>query len=236
MAWVVDRGILRLFAQINDAAPGRSKASDGTIGDAAHQAGVSDHNPEHPAPAGNPDYQVDAGDYTHDPAHGADMGVVSESIRVSRDARVKYVIFNRRIFHGTRDAARRGLTAWRWYPYVESDPHTNHMHVSVEDATHDQTQDWQIGIDMPTPEEIAKAVWNLDQIPAPRPPVADPDLATNPTWQADNTLRVLVEEGRERAADIRALAVAVAALAAKIDALEAGSITPGTTFNATVTP
>lgn len=230
MGWVVDRGILRLFAQINDAAPGRSKASDGTIGDLAHQGTVSDHNPEHPAPAGNPDYQVDAGDYTHDPAHDADMGVVSESIRVSRDRRVSYVIFNRRIFSGPE-----GPSPFAWRAYTgTADPHTNHMHVSVRDTTHDQAQDWQIGIDMPTPEEIAKAVWNLDQIPAPRPPVADADLATNPTWQADNTLRVLVEEGRERAADIRALTAAVAALAAKIDALPSGDLPSGTTFTATV--
>lgn len=141
--WVMDRGLEKLLAQINDAAPGRSKVSDGGIGDAAHAAEQSEHNPEHPPPAGNPDNQVDARDFTQDPAHGADMAVVSEAIRVSRDVRVKYVIFNRRIFSG-----RKGPSPWVWRPYTgTADPHTGHMHVSVEDDTHDQVQDWQIGID-----------------------------------------------------------------------------------------
>jgi hypothetical protein len=144
--WVVDKGLDVLLAQINAAAPGRSKASDGSIGDPAHQATESDHNPEHPAPPGNPDYQVDARDFTHDPAHGADMGMVSEAIRRSHDPRVAYVIFSRRIYSGNP-----GPAPWTWRTYTGSDPHTNHMHVSVLDLTHDQTQPWQIGIDMTTP-------------------------------------------------------------------------------------
>jgi len=144
--WVVDKGLDVLFAQINAAAPGRSKASDGSIGDAAHQATESEHNPEHPAPPGNPDNQVDAGDFTHDPAHGADMGMVSEAIRRSHDPRVAYVIFNRRIYSGNP-----GPAPWTWRTYTGSNPHTKHMHVSVLDLTHDQTQPWQIGIDMTTP-------------------------------------------------------------------------------------
>jgi hypothetical protein len=140
--WVVDRGIVKLRDQINRLAPGRSKASDGTIGDQAHQAqGVaSDHNPEHPAPPGNPDYQVDAGDFTHDPAHGADMALISEAIRRSRDRRVSYVIYNRQIFNRIEFA---------WMPYAGVDPHTNHMHVSVNDTFHDETQDWVITLGHP---------------------------------------------------------------------------------------
>jgi len=153
--WVVDKAITKLFDQINAAAPNRSKKSDGTIGDPAHQAqgAASQHNPEHPAPAGNPDYQVDAGDYTHDPAHGADMGIVSESIRQSKDARVLYVIFNRREFSGPE-----GPDPFVWRDYDGDDPHTNHMHVSVRDVTHDQTQDWEIGIDM-SAQELVNTFW-----------------------------------------------------------------------------
>jgi hypothetical protein len=148
--WVKDRGLVVLVGQIDAAAPGRSKASDGFIGDLAHQSGESDHNPERSADAdapGNPDQQVDAADITHDPAHGADMGVVTEAIRVSRDPRVKYVIFNRRIFSGTLEARRAGLPAYTWGPYTGSgDTHARHAHVSIEDVTHDQTQPWSIGI------------------------------------------------------------------------------------------
>jgi copper chaperone CopZ len=140
--WVVDKGLEKLRAQVNAAAPGRSIASDGGIGDAAHAATESDHNPEHPPPAGNPDFQVDARDFTHDPAHGADMNVMAEALRVSKDPRIKYVIWNRRIFSG-----RNGPQPWVWRTYTgTADPHTQHLHISVEDDTHDQVQAWSIGI------------------------------------------------------------------------------------------
>jgi hypothetical protein len=165
MAWVPDRSLPVLIGQVNAAAPGRSKASDGLVGDADHAARESDHNPESPPPPGNPDEQVDAADITHDPADGADMGVVSESIRRSRDRRVKYVIFNRRIFYGYD---RAGLPAFTWTSYSGSDPHTGHMHVSVNDVHHDETQLWAIGIG------------DMDQ--------ADKNVATATTYRTDATL------------------------------------------------
>lgn len=167
--WVVDLGLNKLLAQINAAAPNRSKVSDGSIGDPAHQATNSDHNPEHPPPPGNPDYEVDARDFTQDAAHNADMAVIAEAIRQSKDPRVSYVIYNRRIFSGPE-----GPQPWVWRPYSGTDPHTSHMHVSVRDATHDQTQDWRIGLDMTDmPADIPnlvratyKAVTSTDAQPA----------------------------------------------------------------------
>lgn len=156
--WVVDRSIPVLFGQVDTAAPGRNKGSDGTIGDADHQARESDHNPESPPPPGNPDDQVDAADITHDPAHGADMGVVAESIRKSRDRRVRYVIFNRRIFYGYD---RPGLPAFTWTTYSGSDPHSGHMHVSVNDVHHDETQLWQIGIGMADSPQLTTTNWRI---------------------------------------------------------------------------
>lgn len=143
--FVMDRGLDQLLVQINQAAPGRSKASDGGVGDLEHALRVSDHNPESPPPPGNPDDQVDARDFTHDPAHGADMRVVSEAIRLSRDARVRYVIFNGRIFSSYATSDRK---AWEWGTYAGSNDHAGHMHVSVNDVHHDETQRWEIGIDM----------------------------------------------------------------------------------------
>jgi hypothetical protein len=92
MSYVVDRGLLKLRDQVDAAAPGRKKGSDGTIGDAEHAARTSQHNPESPPPPGNPDNQVDALDLTHDPASGADMAVVTEAIRRSKDLRVRYCV------------------------------------------------------------------------------------------------------------------------------------------------
>lgn len=154
--WVADLGILRLRWQVDQAAPKRNRGSDGVKGDKAHAGRTSDHNPEHPAPAGNPDFQVDAVDLTHDPASGADMAVVTESIRLSRDRRVRYVIFNRRIFSSY---AANGRKAWEWGPYDGSDGHEGHAHISVNDQHHDETQDWQIGIDMADSTGAVAAHW-----------------------------------------------------------------------------
>src|SRR5215831_10387849 len=87
----VASSLLTIRSQIDAIAPGRSKDSDGTIGDAAHQGRKSDHNPDQ-------DGVVTAIDITHDPAHGVNAGEFAEMLRVSKDPRIKYVISNARIF------------------------------------------------------------------------------------------------------------------------------------------
>jgi hypothetical protein len=127
----VAKGLDKLLAQINALAPNRSKASDGSIGDPEHQGRPSDHNPDAQG-------VVRARDFTHDPAHGADMGKISEALRLSRDRRIKYVIFNRRIFSATTQP-------WVWRPYTGSNPHDKHMHVSVvPTSVADDTSPWEI--------------------------------------------------------------------------------------------
>lgn len=114
--WRLARSLETLRAEVNTIAPGRSKASDGTIGDAAHQSGASDHNP-------NSAGVVCAIDLTHDPDHGADMHRIAEHIRTRRHPALKYVIWNRRIASAS--------SGWAWRTYTGSNPHTKHMHVSV---------------------------------------------------------------------------------------------------------
>jgi len=116
MSWRLARSLEVLRAEVNALAPGRSKASDGTIGDTAHQSGASDHNP-------NAAGVVCALDLTHDPAHGADMHRIAEHIRTRRHPALKYVIWNRRIASAS--------SGWAWRTYTGSNPHTKHMHVSV---------------------------------------------------------------------------------------------------------
>jgi hypothetical protein len=129
--WRVARGLDKLLAQINDLAPGRSKASDGSIGDAAHRKRKSDHNPDSRG-------IVRARDFTHDSAHGADMHEIAEALRLSRDRRITYVIWNRRVFSAT-------TKPWQWSPYTGSNPHVAHMHVSVvATSLADDTSDWEI--------------------------------------------------------------------------------------------
>lgn len=117
MSWRLARSLEKLRAEVNAAAPNRSKRSDGTIGDAAHARTASDHNP-------NGMGVVCALDLTHDPKNGADMNRIAEQVRTSGHPALKYIIWNRRIW--SRARAGEG-----WRPYGGSNPHSSHMHVSV---------------------------------------------------------------------------------------------------------
>ncbi len=119
MSWHAAPSLLALLRQVDAMAPNRSKASDGIIGDAAHAARVSDHNP-------NTRGVVCAVDITHDPKGGCDANRIAEALRASRDSRIHYVIWNRRIFSSTTQP-------WTWRTYAGESPHTEHIHISVRD-------------------------------------------------------------------------------------------------------
>lgn len=114
MTWHVAGSLEQLRAQINLLFPNRSKASDGSIGDAAHATRDSDHNPWY-------EDTVTARDFTHDPDGGMPGQWLADSLSRNGDRRLKYVIWNRRIW-----APARG-----WRPYTGENPHTHHVHVSV---------------------------------------------------------------------------------------------------------
>lgn len=140
VVWRAMESLLVLREQANAIAPSRSKASDGLVGDPAHQATNSDHNP-HPV-AGVGPAMVTALDLTHDPAHGFDSYRFAETLRTHRDKRIKYVISKGRIFSSY---AVGSTPAWTWRPYGGSDPHTNHVHVSVLDnAASDTRTPWNL--------------------------------------------------------------------------------------------
>lgn len=109
-----------LRAEFNTLAPGRDKGADGWIGDAAHQARASDHNPDAQG-------RVLAVDIDSTGPWPVDFTALVESLRGS--TRLEYIIWNRRI--ASRDQS------WTWRTYTgSSDPHTGHAHFS---ARHDHT-------------------------------------------------------------------------------------------------
>jgi hypothetical protein len=140
MAYRIAKSLGKLRSQANSRWPGRNKASDGWIGDPAHFARgkASDHNPH--VRDGSTGV-VTALDLTHDPKSGCDTGVLTEVLIASRDPRIKYIIWNKRIVSG--DA---GPSPWVRRKYNGSNPHTMHVHISVKGtkARYDNDAAWAL--------------------------------------------------------------------------------------------
>lgn len=108
--------------------PKRSRRSDGTIGDRAHRARRSDHNPDSRG-------IVMAADLTHDPAQGIDAHGWARWLAARRDPRVKYLISN-----GETWDPQRG-----WRRYTGKNPHRTHAHVSINRGHEFSTGPWFAG-------------------------------------------------------------------------------------------
>lgn len=136
MSWRLAKALEKLRDQVNAARPGRRKDSDGSVGDTAHSARASDHNPDG---AG----VVHAIDITHDPRGGFDSYAFADLLLKKQDPRLKYVISNRRIGSGPS-----GPSPGKWRKYTGSNPHDHHVHVScVTGALQDDTRAWDIDAD-----------------------------------------------------------------------------------------
>jgi hypothetical protein len=141
MSWRVARSLDVLLGEINAAAPARNKASDGSIGDAAHASRDSDHNPWviHGGQG-----IVRARDFTHDVAGGLDCHklakALTELIALGGHPALRsgaYVIWNGRIY--SFDRRHEG-----WRDYSGPNPHTHHLHLSVaiDAAGFDSNRPW----------------------------------------------------------------------------------------------
>lgn len=145
MAWRPARSLTVLRDQIQAAywwaaPPATPVTSWGMYGDAEHDP-ESDHVP-HDFPGWGEDI-VTALDFPHRTDLQLDAFVIVEAIRLSKDPRVKYVIFNKRQYSSYW---RNGIPPYTWRPYSGTNPHTDHAHVSVVgDSRADGVQLWQIG-------------------------------------------------------------------------------------------
>jgi hypothetical protein len=112
--------------------PHLDPAGFGMIGDAAHAARVSDHNPElHHLPNGDPYWIVRAIDVPLKVGDGNRRFAEAMRREAHGSRKVKphpafgtvgYIISDHRI------ASHR--TGWRWIAYHGTDPHTGHVHLS----------------------------------------------------------------------------------------------------------
>lgn len=127
--WVLAPSLVAYVLEADRYYPQRDRSSDGSIGDLSHQARVSDHNP-----VGG---LVHAVDLDEDLAPGLDLDGFAEKLRRQRDPRVKYVIYEGRMFSSYATSSR---AAWAWGPYSGINAHMHHLHLSILDtyaAEHD---------------------------------------------------------------------------------------------------
>src|SRR6476659_10169926 len=105
------------------------------IGDTSHQAGTSDHNP---CDCHDVVCAVDVMQ-----SNGPDLDRLAEHIRqrvLAGDQRTKYLIWDRRIFSGHGADYPPGV----WRSYTGSNPHTDHIHLSVRHGPdrYDDSSPW----------------------------------------------------------------------------------------------
>jgi len=136
--WRLAKGLVRLRNEINTEYPGRSRISDGSIGDASHSSRSSDHNPD-------PRGVVYAIDVTQDdpfdtPTPNDDVAeALAEWLRKSKDKRVKYVIWRGRMFSSYATSTRR---PWEWGKYTGPNGHFHHVHISLVAGLGDEDRGW----------------------------------------------------------------------------------------------
>jgi hypothetical protein len=135
-SWILVPCLVSLRTEFNTLAPVRDKASDGSIGNAAHAAEPSDHNPDETGrtPTKDADHlnEVHAIDVDDDLRRaGWTMDKCLEIIitrhRTGADNRLQNVIYNRRIWS----------RSWGWTAraYNGASPHTEHAHFSARYTT-----------------------------------------------------------------------------------------------------
>ncbi len=134
--WILVPCLVSLRDEFNELAPLRDKASDGAIGDLAHQQEASDHNPDETGrtPYSDADHinevhAIDVDDDLRKP--GWTMAKCLEIIitrhRTGRDDRLQYIIYDRRICSRS--------WGWTWRPYTGPSAHTEHAHFSARYTT-----------------------------------------------------------------------------------------------------
>lgn len=125
-AWHVDAGLNVLIGQVKTLHPG---IVVGTIGDPAHRARKSDHNPE-------ADGSVDAADFMVGPHFSTlDCENLVTALTVHSDHRILYIIWMRHIWYPNGKG---------WRPYHGTDPHTGHAHLSVNDKFPGDLREWNL--------------------------------------------------------------------------------------------
>jgi len=153
--WVLIPCLKALFAEFDRIAPSRDHASDGSIGNAAHEREVSDHNadevgkvPIHDADHVNEVHAIDVDNNLNESDLTMEKVVqfLLGRCRSGAEKRLRYIIYNRRIWSAN--------SGWVQKTYTGASPHTEHAHFSASYITS---------------LEASTASWHLEDIPVAIP-------------------------------------------------------------------
>lgn len=157
-SWVTSASLNALMDEIEAAFPTRHPA-DGTVASRGHDRNnpSSDHRP-YPYSGPGIVNAVDSG--------GREDGfVLTEALRASRDPRIRYVIFDRRIF---ASYSRPGRQPWQWGSYSGSS-HATHVHVSVNRSNQGNGDPWNLGLGGESEEQMFPLRYQDGWTSGPRP-------------------------------------------------------------------
>jgi hypothetical protein len=137
---------------------GAERPNDGTIGDLAHSARASDHNPKQPRPPG----WVDARDIYdwRNPKTGLalEADILMHALAAGRDRRILYVISHGRMCSSYQAG---DIPAWTWRPYSGPNGHFTHGHISFRPEHRHDRSTWltaavraALGLALPDPTPV----------------------------------------------------------------------------------
>jgi hypothetical protein len=166
--WVLIPCLKALFAEFDRIAPSRDRASDGSVGDLAHQNEVSDHNPDetgrvpiHDADHINEVHAIDVDNNLRESDLTMEKVVqfLLARCRSGAEKRLRYMIYNRRIWSAS--------SGWVQKTYTGPSPHTEHAHFSAsyDSNLEASTASWHLE-DVPVALTAADKTWITAQIQA----------------------------------------------------------------------
>lgn len=135
-------GLVTLKKQFDKRFPGRDKRSDGWIGDAAHRARTSQHNPNKRGYVCARDFDEDVKPKSKKESERLMRQFADELIEYAASGlpgsdRVLYAVYEDKIASATYRA-----TWWRWRG--KGYGHTIHLHLSVTQAAEKDDQPWPL--------------------------------------------------------------------------------------------